>query len=792
MLPSQLDTPPVHCEYAGGPCDQVFDRATSSSDALFLFGSKPEPIASAIRSAIEEGQRTGVGARWRSWEGLPIEGQIIFCQICKAMRFAATVVADVTTLNFNLLFEIGFAIGLGVPLIPIRDTTYVVDQRQFEELEVLTTLGYLDFSNGHDLLTALTARLPGVPLSLTREEVSPESPLYVLRGPVDTEGTIRLLSAIKKSRVKFRTYDPRESTRLSLAEVRRQVDRSVGLVAYLLSPHRENSTVHNGLCAFVSGMAMARGKIVTVLQEEEAKQPIDYRDVVQTIQSPAQIPGLLEGPLARILDTIQTRRSPGRPLPSNLLQRLDLGDTAAENEISGLDDYFVETGQYLQARQGHARLVVGRKGSGKTAIFYALRNPLIGTPSRLVMDLRPEGFQFIKLRELVLDQLGLGLQEHTMAAFWHFLLLTELAHKILVADRPFAERDPQRAARFREVERIYKSLNPNFEADFSQRLLLEVDRVAERFGQLEDGVGPDLTEKIFTGDTPVLEDAVVTYLAEKEETWLLIDNLDKSWPTHGSNDADILIVRSLLEAARKLQRRMEDRGVEFRCLVFLRTDIYEHLLRTTPDKGKDTAIALDWEDAAMFEEVLLRRVESSTELHGDFREVWPELSDSLVGVQDTFDYLVDRTLMRPRDLLMFMRRCIDVAINRGHPKIEVEDILTAEASYSEDMLLWMAYEIGDTHPKWQNVLYAFQGSRPTLSPADVAGILLAADVDGADIGTVQELLLRFGFLGVSAPGFPEPKFSHTVHFNMHRLLDPLDRGEGMLVIHPAFLAALGI
>jgi hypothetical protein len=46
------------------------------------------------------------------------------------------------------------------------------------------------------------------------------------------------------------------------------------------------------------------------------------------------------------------------------LHKIDLGDVAAENEITGLRSYFVQTGPAVQARRGHARLVVGRKGSG--------------------------------------------------------------------------------------------------------------------------------------------------------------------------------------------------------------------------------------------------------------------------------------------------------------------------------------------------------------------------------------------------------------------------------------------
>ena len=58
---------------------------------------------------------------------------------------------------------------------------------------------------------------------------------------------------------------------------------------------------------------------------------------------------------------------------AGLLEDLDLGDVAAENESRQLRSFFVPTGPFYQAKRGHARLVMGRKGSGKTAIFYALR-----------------------------------------------------------------------------------------------------------------------------------------------------------------------------------------------------------------------------------------------------------------------------------------------------------------------------------------------------------------------------------------------------------------------------------
>lgn len=54
-------------------------------------------------------------------------------------------------LNFNLLSEIGFALGFGVPVLPIRDTSNIRDVKDFEELGILDTFGYFDYRNAIEL-----------------------------------------------------------------------------------------------------------------------------------------------------------------------------------------------------------------------------------------------------------------------------------------------------------------------------------------------------------------------------------------------------------------------------------------------------------------------------------------------------------------------------------------------------------------------------------------------------------------------------------------------------------------
>lgn len=785
--------PPPYCHYADGPCDQTF-AAAERTTVFFAYGSSPAHISEVVETAATKLNRIRPEVDWSTWRELPIAGQIVFCEICKRVRQSAIVIADVTTLNFNVLFEIGYALGLGLAVVPIRDTTHVTDKRAFEELAVLDTLGYVDFQNSDDLATQLADRVQTPPLPPVRIREFRQTPLYVLKGPVNNENAIQMLGAIKKSGIRFRSHDPIETPRLSLLEARRQVAGSTAVVANLLDSGRDRALSHNGQCALICGMALAQGLAVAMVSEGRDQQPMDYRDIVMSLHSASKVGAALQPTLSAALEFLQNPGGQKHPTPSGLLEALDLGDVAAENEIGGLREYFVSTGPSAQARQGHARLVVGRKGSGKSAIFYDVRNAVGRGHDRLVLDLKPEGHQFTRLREFVLDHQSRGLQEHTMVAFWNYILLTELARAALEQDRVIASRDPQRFADYERLRQAYTAHDPGDELDFSQRLLSQVERIA---GDLADGaserLGQQLTSIIYAGDIRPLTAAVVEYLRTKEVVWILVDNLDKGWPIRGATSIDILVARSLLDASRKLQGQLESRDVAFDCLVFLRSDIYEQLRAETPDKGKDTAIVLDWDDPALFEEIIRRRISASTSLEGTFAEVWPRICAPLVEGQSTSRYFIDRTLMRPRDFLQFVRQAVHIAINRGHQKIEPEDILQAEKSYSEDLLLATCFELGDTHAELADVLYAFEGAPRRMHRDEVADRLrLTGGVSEGEIDRVIELLVWYSFLGVGSVDSDTARYSYNVQFNVRRLLYPLGAGSGELEIHPAYRAALDI
>jgi hypothetical protein len=298
-----------------------------------------------------------------------------------------------------------------------------------------------------------------------------------------------------------------------------------------------------------------------------------------------------------------------------------------------------------------------------------------------------------------------------------------------------------------------------------------------------------VTEVVYSQDIRPLSDALSEYLSRKEDVWLLFDNLDKGWPVHGAVQEDILLLRSLLEATRKLQRQFETRGVEFHAVVFVRNDIYSHLVLETPDRGKDTAIVLSWDDCEVFKEILRRRISFSTQVQGTFEELWPLFFTSDVRGEESFSYILSRTLMRPREMLAFARECIDVAVNRGHERVQEADILQAERSCSENALVDISLELKDVVSGYADAPYAFIGSKTTLSLGQVHDCLLQAGVRSEEQDRLVDLLLWLGFLGFHLAA-DEERYSYQFQHDMKNMRAGLP-AEHSYCIHPAFRSVLG-
>jgi hypothetical protein len=392
---------------------------------------------------------------------------------------------------------------------------------------------------------------------------------------------------------------------------------------------------------------------------------------------------------------------------------LRIGAPAAENEEDALAEYFMHTDEFQRTARGENQIVSGRKGSGKTAMFVQLRAALRQDKSNIVLDLRPEGYQLRKFRDLVANSLSAGSRDHAITAFWEYLLLLEVCHKILQKDKQTHLADHTIYEDYRNLQAIYDSDGNSIAGDFAERMTSLLARLTDQFESEERGTSrtvmarEDITEKWYTHYVNKLRTAVFSYLSKKNGVWILIDNLDKGWPSHGVTEEDTLIIRCLLDAMFQMKKQFRKSSIDGFGVVFLRNDVYELLVDHTNDRGKLAHANIDWDDPDLLRELLRLRMTAndvaSREL--SFESVWGMFCVSHIHGEDSSQYVLDRCLMRPRALIELIGQCKSHAVNLNLAKIGESDFLRGEATYSSNLVTNISLEVRDILPEAEDLAY---------------------------------------------------------------------------------------
>lgn len=139
----------------------------------------------------------------------------------------------------------------------------------------------------------------------------------------------------------------------------------------------------------------------------------------------------------------------------DILRRIDLGDYVAENELNMLADYFVETHQYNVVLKPGFHLVVGRKGTGKTAISYRVASQLKHDGNAAMCEIRPNEYELMSLHEFVTNELRGARKSYVLESLWKYMIYSEVV-KTAAADigqEPlFANRTPAAQQLFEFVD----------------------------------------------------------------------------------------------------------------------------------------------------------------------------------------------------------------------------------------------------------------------------------------------------------------------------------------------------
>jgi hypothetical protein len=430
-----------------------------------------------------------------------------------------------------------------------------------------------------------------------------------------------------------------------------------------------------------------------------------------------------------------------------------------------------------------------------------VRDKVRANRKAVVLDLRPEGYQLKKFKEQVLSHLEEGAKEHTITAFWEYLLLLEVAYKILEKDRDLHLKDHTLLEPYRALEQEYSQDEYSQEGDFSERMLRLVERISDDFQDhhaTSDALQltrQQVTEFLYVHDIRKLQQLVSNYLRAKEGLRILFDNLDKGWATNGVSSEDALIVKCLLEATRKLEQTLRPKGINVSCAAFVRNDVYIHVVSETSDRSKEAVVSLDWNNPDHLREMLLRRLRfNKFDDTMTFEEAWRIICVShMPDGEETAQFLIDRSLMRPRFLINLVNHCKSNAVNSGHRKIEHVDIEKGLAAYSTDLIYDIGFEIRDVLPAAEDVLYQFLGSTSEVRSTDLL-LMIELNHPAGTAQRVIDILIWYGVLGVVRSS-GEAAYIHTVNYDVKRLramLEAQHESERRFHINPAFWAGLEV
>src|SRR5277367_6305281 len=182
-------------------------EAERPPSGFFAYLSTPPSIPVTIAAAIQGINRTQK-AMIKSWEELRINGKYIISEICEAIDHSDFFCADVTGINPNVMFELGYAIATNKRIWLIRDESYAESRKDFEQLRLLTTVGFSRYLNSEQIIKSFFNDMPQLSLDQTifKQSIEPmlladsaDGKLLYLKSRYDTEASVRVTRVLDES-----------------------------------------------------------------------------------------------------------------------------------------------------------------------------------------------------------------------------------------------------------------------------------------------------------------------------------------------------------------------------------------------------------------------------------------------------------------------------------------------------------------------------------------------------------------------------------------------------------------
>lgn len=393
---------------------------------------------------------------------------------------------------------------------------------------------------------------------------------------------------------------------------------------------------------------------------------------------------------------------------SSLRSQVFLGAPEAEAEATAqsrmsLVDVYEDFHSLLPELSGEKFMIVGRKGAGKSAF-----SEYVCARSKTEPNLFA---QFIKASEFHIEKaIQLGQQTDSgidSESFFLWLIYTNIlrlfAHNAAMQDN----KDYELLRQFLQKNSGYISIK-----DFEIKALIEKHGFDVSIEQFKRFFRASFNRNIeikserapYYKLPPHLEEVIVKALRSSTESSngnsyvLFFDDLDVWFSASNQASADSLI--SLIRACRRVNNDIFGKnGIQAKAIILLRDDIEAYLASRYADSAKmfsSYSSKIDWyqeeyvshtdyEDELNLKKFINRRIIYAFEkasLNCDPNNPWSGLVSNSVSDRSSFKHVVNQTMFRPRDLLLFFK-----PLENGNFKFPLsrQEINTLIDRYAEEL-----------------------------------------------------------------------------------------------------------
>jgi len=470
-----------------------------------------------------------------------------------------------------------------------------------------------------------------------------------------------------------------------------------------------------------------------------------------------------------------------------------LGDIRAEADHSMLSRAFYETPDYLSLLDSDDKVVVvGRRGTGKSALTYTLQRQWGGQRLSALVVVTPEEHQTLALAPLISKS---GSKFLTIRAasrlLWRYGLMLEVAQQLSVR---FKVRDAVSSSAI--LSKHIANWGHQDQPFFDKLRFLYKKHISPQTPQ--DEIIATLADAL---DVSGIERALKSVMVNGVKAQVLIDRLDEGFDPESSN---VAFIDGAITAAIDISTAFK--GI-VKPLVFLRDNIFRAVAHYDQDFTRNIegqTLRLHWDVNNLFYLVCNRfRAAFSDETQNNKR-LWNRyVSHDLQG-DEGFRQCLRFTLYRPRDILILLNSAFENASKRDistkQPTISLIDLERSAKTISENRLDDLYKEYKHIFPLIEKCISMFTNRNPEISMHEACELLtsvnstipmsLEATMELAILSQPEDLvkaLYGVGFFGVFDLATGSYVFSHD-----GRRPETDFEPNHKLLVHPCYWMALSL